>query len=188
MQAGGIVSGMTSGKVYFVDSANGSDANNGKTFASAFASIAAAIAVAVAGDTIFLKGSFSETATAGVAGLSIVGLGTGPKQAQWMSAADTATLTITANYVRVENVYFKPPADRPRRPTARRRSFSRNGARVDITGCRFQGQTGSYNAIYAPTAMFDNVHIVGNEFYYLNTAGNGCGILGVEAGGLSFSG
>ena len=119
--AGGIVSGMTSGKVYFVDSANGSDANNGKTFASAFASIAAAIAVAVAGDTIFLKGSFSETATAGVAGLSIVGLGTGPKQAQWMFAADTATLTITANYVRVENVYFKPPADRPRRPTARRR-------------------------------------------------------------------
>ena len=59
---------------------------------------------------------------------------------------------------------------------------------VHRDGCRFQGQTGSYNAIYAPTATSDNVHIVGNEFYDLNTAGNGCGILGVEAGGLSFSG
>jgi hypothetical protein len=59
---------------------------------------------------------------------------------------------------------------------------------LTVKGCRFHGQTGSYAAIYSPVCDSDNVHILGCEFYYLNTATNGIAIFGVEAGGLSYSG
>ncbi len=188
VEAGGIVAGIASGTLYFCDSVNGLDTNAGTAFASAFKTIAAALAVAVAGDTIYLKGSFSETATVSVAGLSLIGLGTGPKQAQWTSAVDTATLTIAAAYVRVENIYFKPPAYSAS-TTYGPCAILLSGANwAQIVGNRFQGQTASYEAIYSPVCNSDNVHIVGNEFFYMNTGTYGAAILGVEAGGLSYSG
>lgn len=176
------------GDTYHVDSVNGVDTYDGLSWGKAFKTIGAAVAVATADDTILIKGSFSEVATISVAGVSIIGVGTGPKQAQWTSGVDTATLTLAANYCRVENIYFKPPAysaSTALGPSAIKLS---NANWAYIVGCRFQGQTASYNAIWSPVCNSDNVHIIGNEFYYMNTETYGAAILGVEAGGLSYSG
>lgn len=173
------------GKIWYADS-NG-PGYDGTSWAKAFKTIAAAVAQASNGDVVAIRGSFSETVTMSVAGVTILGVGTGPKQAQWTSAVDTASCTIAANYCSVQNVYFAPPAysaSTAYGPSA----IYLNGANwAYIVGNRFQGKTASYNAIYSPSANSDNVHILGNEFYYMNTATYGCGILGVETGGLSYS-
>lgn len=175
------------GSVWYANSAV-AQAGDGKSWASAFGTIAAAVAVAQNGDIVAIKGSFSETVTMSVAGVTIFGVGTGPKQAIWTSAVDTASLTIAANYCKIQNVYFKPPAYSAS-TTYGPSAIYLNGANwAYIVGCRFQGQTASYNAIYSPSENSDNVHIFGCEFYYMNTTTYGCAILGVEAGGLSYSG
>jgi hypothetical protein len=174
------------GSVYFVDSVNGDDDNDGTSLATAFATIAVAVAAAVANDTIYIRGSFSEAVTVSVAGLRLIGLGTTPKQAVWTSATDTVCLTIAAEHVLVQNIYFKPPTYTASRATSAITLSSAGHAR--IIGCRFQGQAGSQIAIYSPLCNSDNVHIENNEFRYMNTATYGAAILGVEAGGLSYSG
>jgi hypothetical protein len=175
------------GNVWYVDSVNGSDTDNdGTTLDQAYATIATAVAAAAANDTIYIRGSFSEAVTVSVEGLKIIGLGTAPKQAQWTAAADAVCLTIAAAYVHVENIYFRPPAYAASRATSAITLSSAHHAR--IIGNRFQGKAGSQAAIYSPVCNSDNVYIVGNEFFYLNTATYGAGILGVEAGGLSYSG
>lgn len=168
----------------FVDATNGNDGNDGNSPRRPLATITRAVAVAEAGDTIFLMGSFSEAVTCSKAGIRFVGLGTMPKQAQWTSGADTTTLTISANYVEVANIYFKPPAYSSGTPAAIKLSEANHAF---IHDCRFQGQTASHNAIYSPVCNSDNVRIWDNEFQYMNTATNGAAILGVEAGGLSYS-
>lgn len=184
---GGNLMNLNVGNTWYVNSAAGAS-GDGKTFATAFRTIAEAIAKVATNDTIAIQGSFSETATLSVAGVSIVGIGTGPKQAQWTSAVDTATLTISANYCRVQNIYFAPPAYSAS-TTYGPSAILLSGANwAYIVGNRFQGKTGSYEAIYSPVCNSDNVHIIGNEFYYMNTGTYGAAILGVEAGGLSYSG
>lgn len=183
------ISGVTNpygGNIWYCDSAG--PGYDGKSWASAFKTIAIAVAQAKNGDVIAIRGSFSEVVTMSVAGVTILGVGTGPKQAQWTSAADTASCTIAASYCSVQNVYFKPPAYSAVTTYGPSSILLSSAGWTYIQGCRFQGQTASYNAIYSPVCNSDNVHILGNEFYYLNTATNGCGILGVEAGGLSYSG
>lgn len=171
------------GKVWYADSAV-AQSGDGTNWTKAFGTIAAAVAAASTGDVIYIRGSFSEAVTMSVAGVTIIGAGPVPKSAQWTSAADTSSLTIAANYCRVQNIYFKPPARSAGTPTA----IKLNGANwAYIVGNRFQGQTASYNAIYSPAANSDNVHIIGNEFYYMNTATYGAAILGVDTGGLSYS-
>jgi hypothetical protein len=175
------------GKIYFCNSAVAAS-GTGLTWATAFKTIAEAISVAVAGDTIILRGSFSEAVTVSVAGLTIIGDGTCPKQSQWTSVADTATLTLAANYARVENIYFVPPAYSAVTTSGPCSIKLSNANWAYITRNRFQGQVASYEAIYSPVCNSDNVHIVSNEFYYMNTLTYGAAILGVEAGGLSYSG
>lgn len=173
------------GSIYFVDSVNGDDDNDGLSWDTALATIAAAVALAVAGDTILIKGSFDEAVTVAVAGLSIIGAGTTPKESQWTGDTDEVCLTITAEHVLVQNIYFRPPVYSAGTPAAIQLSGA-NHAR--IIGCQFQGRTGSHKAIYSAAATSDNVHILGCEFRYMNTATHGVAILGVEAGGLSYSG
>lgn len=174
------------GNVWYVDSVNGSDDDNdGTTLDQAFATIAAAVAVAAAHDTIYVRGSFDEEVTVSLAGLRIIGLGNTPKCAQWTGAADETCLTISAEHVLVANIYFRPPAYSSGTPAAIKLSGA-NHAR--IVGCQFQGRTASHKAIYSAVASSDNVHIIGCEFRYMNTATHGVAILGVEAGGLSYSG
>ena len=178
---------MDGGTVYYVNSAV-TASGDGSTWGAALKTIKEAVTLAVAGDTILIQGSFSEVVTVSVAGVSIIGVGTGPKMAQWTSAVDTASLTLAANYCRIQNIYFKPPAYSASTTYGPSAILLSSAGWAYIVGCRFQGQTASYQAIYSPVCNSDNVHILGNEFYYLNTATTGCAILGLTAGGLSYSG
>lgn len=171
-------------QLIYVDSVNGADGNDGHKPTRALATITRAVALAEAGDTILMKGSFSEAVTVSKAGLRLIGVGTMPKECQWTSGEDTVSLTIGANYVEVSNIYFKPPAYSAGTPAA----IQIGGANhAFIHDCRFQGQTASHNAIYSPVCNSDNVRIWDCEFQYMNTATSGAAILGVEAGGLSYS-
>jgi hypothetical protein len=185
VEAGGQINLLApQGAIYFVDSVNGSDSNDGLSWGSALKTIAAAVALAVAGDTILIKGSFSEEVTVSVAGLSIIGAGTTPRQAQWTADADETCLTLAAQHCVVRNIYFKPPAYSAGTPAA---IVLSGASHARILDCQFQGQTASHQAIYSPVCNSDNVHILRCEFRYLNTATYGAAILGVEAGGLSYS-
>jgi len=175
------------GTNYCVDSANGSDGADGLTWETALATIGTALTYAVAGDRILVKGSFSEVVTIAAAqtGIAIIGVGTGPNQAVWTSDADTVSLTIEATDCLLLNLKFRPPAYSAGTPAAIQLGSSTNNtaAYTRISGCRFQGKTGSYIAIYAPVPT-DNVVVVGNEFFYLNniTTVYGTAILGVQDG------
>lgn len=180
--------GQTRGTIWYVDSVNGNAAYNGKTWQTAFATIGAAVTAASAGDTILLFGSFSEAVTCSTANIKFIGAGAGPKEAIWTAPTVAASFCLkpSANYITVENIYFKPVVYVSSGvPSAIRLSGSNW---LTVKNCRFQGQTGSYTAIYSPVADSDNVRILDNEFLYMNTATNGCAIQGVEAGGLSYSG
>lgn len=184
----GLVSGKwghAGGNCWYADSVNGVAGNDGNSWEKACLTIAAAVAKAAAGDTIYIKGSFTEVVTVSLVGLRIIGVGTGPKQAQWGSATDTKTLTIAANYVHIENVYFLPPARTAGTPASIQLSGA-NHAR--ILGCRFHGQFNSpWYGIYSPVCDSDNVLIADCEFFYFHTTTYGKAIFGVEAGGLSYS-
>lgn len=186
---GGTLAGLgvsPKGRTWYVDSVSGSANNDGKSWAGAKATIASAVALASAGDVIAIKGSFTEAVTVSLAGLTIIGAGTRPKEATWTSANDTACLTIAAEYVKVENIYFRPAAYTADRGACAIKLSGANHA--IITNCRFQGKTGSQAAIYSPVCNSDNVTIEGCDFMYMNTATYGAAIKGVEAGGLSYSG
>jgi len=150
------------GLVLWVDATNGVDTNNGGPD-DPLKTITAAVALCSATkDTILLNGNFTEAVTipTGCAGLKIRGLGRCPKDTQWGAATDGVCLTVNANYVTVENIYFKPPAYSAGAPAA----ILLGGANwCTIKNCRFQGQTGSYYAIYSPVCNSDNVHIIGNR-------------------------
>jgi len=175
------------GVEYYVDSVNGSNSGrSGTSWSSAYATIAYAVAAAVAGDRIYVKGSFSEAVTIAIAktGISIIGVGTGPNMAIWTAATDAKCLTINATDVLVKNIKFRPPAYSAGTPAA---ILLGGAAYAKIQGCRFQGKTASWYAIYSPVCDSDNVEISDCEFIYMNTATYGAAIKGVEAGGLSYS-
>jgi hypothetical protein len=178
--------GMVAGQPWFVDSVSGLATYDGKAWTQAKATIATAVALASAGDTIFLQGSFSEAVTCSLAGLSFRGIGTGPQATQWTGAADAVCLTLAAERCLVENIKFRPPAYTAGTPAA---IVLSNAGYSIIKGNRFQGKTGSYFGVYSPVCNSDNVQILDNEFIYLNnvTTVNGSAIVGVEAGGLSYS-
>jgi len=163
-----------SGTAYYVDGTNGIDTADGKTFKTALKTIGEAVSRASAGDTIYIKGSFTEAVTVAVAGLSIIGIGIGPQEAIWTGANDAKCLTITAQCVAVENIRFRPPAYTASRATC---AIFLNGANyARIRNCRFQGKTGSQAAIHGAEADSDNVLIENCEFLYLSTATYGAGI------------
>lgn len=105
----------TTGNVYFVNSATGVDAstNTGDDPASPFDTIDYAIGRCTAskGDVIIVAAGHTETISAAagiacdVAGVTIVGLGNGTNKPTitWGTVA-TATMTITANNVRIVNL------------------------------------------------------------------------------------
>lgn len=163
-----------SGKVYFVDSANGSASNSGLLgWADALATITAAAALAVAGDTILISGSFTEAVSIAVAGVRIIGVGTGPNMATWTGAADAKCLTLTAANCLVENIRFRPPAYTAGVPAAI--YLSTGSTYTVIRGCRFQGKADSWYGIYT-LGDCDNSTVEDCEFCYMNTATYGTAI------------
>ena len=175
------------GKFWYVDSVNGTIYGSGKSWSSALSTIAAAVALASAGDTICIIGSFTEVVTVSLAGLSIIGMGTGPNMSIWTSAVDTAPLTFNANNCLVGNIKIRPAIYSSSTTYGPCGIYLSSANYAKIRSCRFQGQANSYNAIYSPVCNSDNVEISDCEFIYMNTLTNGCAILGVEAGGLCYS-
>ena len=177
------------GKTWLVIPAVGSDSGNG-SLSAPLGTITAATAYASAGDTIGLLGTtFSEAVTCTKAGLRYVGIGTGPAQTVWTAptVAGSFCLKLSAASCLLDNIKIKP--------VVYTTSGVPSGILLDTTasytkmrGVRFQGQTGSYVAVYSPAAGADNVQVLGCEFLYMNTAAHGQAILGVDAGGLNYSG
>jgi hypothetical protein len=172
----------------FVNGTTGSDYNAGTDPSYAFKTIKAAVAGATAGTCILvMPGTYTEAAiTITTAGLRIIGLGTAAKQVTATSATDVTTITINANGVEIANIYFKPPvytAD----VTVASIKLGTSGSYAYIHDCRFQGQTGSYNAIYSATPGSDNVTIANNQFIYMNTTTYGAGVYGIDVAGSTYS-
>jgi hypothetical protein len=164
--------GQHEGTFYYVNSGV-TASGNGKSLTYAYKTITEAVAVAVAGDTIYIKGSFNEAVGVTVAGLRLIGIGTTTNRALWTAPNTTAPcLTITAAAdVWVENIRFRPPVANA--------AISLVGAshQATIKNCRFQGKTGSYYGILTDGSQA-NVHILDSEFWYINTATYGTAIKG----------
>jgi hypothetical protein len=159
------------GNVFYADSSV-TASGDGKSWTGAFKTITEGVAAMSAGDILAIKGSFTEAVTLSLAGCTIVGMGTGPYMARWTGAADAKCLSITATSCVVANIRFQPPAYSAGIPCA----IYLNGATyTQIRGCRFQGKTGSWYAIYT-TGDCDNSLIEENEFIYMNTATYGTAI------------
>lgn len=102
----------TTGSYFFVDSVDGNDGNTGKSPAAAVATIDVAVGLCTAnkGDVIVVMPNHAENlATAGaltidVAGITIVGLGTGNQRPTLTHTADTADINITGADVTVRNL------------------------------------------------------------------------------------
>ena len=172
------------GDVFFVDSASGRDGNDGSSKRRPLLTIARAVALASAGDTILIRGTFSEAVTVtGKAGLRIIGVGSNSSEALWQGATDTVSLTIAANAnCWIENIRFRPNTYTAGVPAA----IHLTGAskQTYIVNCRFQGRGGSWYAIYSD-GQSDNLHILDCEFVYNNTATYGTAIKSSGAADLS---
>jgi len=102
----------TTGSYFFVDSATGNDSNTGKVKDSAMATLDAAVNLCTAnkGDVIIVMPNHTENlATAGVltldvAGITIVGLGTGGQKPNLVHTADTADIDITGADTTIRNI------------------------------------------------------------------------------------
>lgn len=98
--------------VYYVDSGNGSDVNDGRDPGAPMATIDAAVnrCVAGLGDVILVQPGHTETLAAviaaDVADISIIGVGEGTIRPQLTVAFAGDGISITAANVRVENIYF----------------------------------------------------------------------------------
>lgn len=111
----GILNRAYHGKVFYVDSVNGNANNNGRQPGKAMVTLAAAITAATANkvETIILLPGHAEsisTATAlnlSKAGIEIIGLGDGNRRPIiTLDTANTATITVSANNIRISNVIF----------------------------------------------------------------------------------
>jgi hypothetical protein len=175
------LNGANVGTAWFVDGTSGVDTAGGKTWSAALKTITKAVALCAAGDTIFIKGTaFDEAVTCSKAGVSFVGVGTGPAQATWTHVSATTVTTdlfclkIAAASVLVENIKFRPVAYIDAGlPTG---IYLDEGSDYSIIrGCRFQGRAGSYSAIYGLHPV-GNIVVENNEFIYMNTATYGAAI------------
>lgn len=102
MGAGGMVP-TTTGTYYFVDSATGAAGNDGRSSATPFATVDQGISACTAnkGDVVICMPGHAETVTAtsialDVAGVQVVGLGTGLKRPVFTFGAAAATVTVSA--------------------------------------------------------------------------------------------
>lgn len=104
---------ITTGSVFFVDSATGSNGNTGKSPSKAFATLDYAIGRCTAnkGDVIYVMPNHAETVTgiggiaADIAGISIIGLGTYNQRPRFlMDGATTVTFAVSAADVTIRNI------------------------------------------------------------------------------------
>ena len=158
------------GNVWYVDSVNGSDSNDGKSWITSFKTIQAAVNAASNGDTLYMRGTFTEAVIC-TKSIGFFGAGNTVNNCVWMeSAAGQTLLTLTGTDCEIANIRFRIPTTG---------GIGINMANSDYTkihDCHFQGRSGSYYAIYV--AGGSQWQILHNVFEYMNTAAYGCGILG----------
>lgn len=108
----GAIRGLIKGQAFYVDSATGSNSNDGTNWTKAVATIDYAVGLCTAdrGDIIYVAPGHTETITAAaglaidVAGISIIGIGRGTKQPKLdFTTATTATCTMSAANCTLEN-------------------------------------------------------------------------------------
>src|SRR5687767_7336230 len=101
-----------SGNTWYVDSVTGSDAASprGRDRARPLATLAQALTNAAAGDVIVFFSGHTQTLTAittlSLAGLKLLGEGSGSSRPQFIRDANDELFDITAAGVRLENLYF----------------------------------------------------------------------------------
>lgn len=102
------------GNTWFVSSVTGSNANAGTGADIPFASLATALAAAAAGDTIVLGPGHAEAPTTAftisLAGLTIVGIGSGSLKPTITVTGAVDGLNITGANVVIDNIHFAAPA------------------------------------------------------------------------------
>lgn len=107
--------GYSAAKIYYVSSshANANSGNSGLDPNYPLPTLAAALDVAAAGDVIYLAAGHNENIgnaqiTLDVAGVSIIGLGTGPNRPRFDFDHANASIDITANGVMLKNIMLLP--------------------------------------------------------------------------------
>lgn len=104
--------GLPVGDIFYVDSVNGAANNNGKQSDQAVLTLDAAVGLCQAdhGDVIVLMPAHAETITStnttlDVAGITIIGLGNGLKRPVLTFGAAAATITVSADNIKVFNIH-----------------------------------------------------------------------------------
>lgn len=179
MGAGQIPS--TTGQYLFVNSVTGSNGNDGLSAYAPKSTLAGALTAANAnkGDVIIVMPSHAESvaAAAGItinkAGVYIVGLGYGnTRPTITFTTATTATMTITASDVTIDNFVFLQTFDAIVSPIVV------SGAQVTFKNSYFQTATATAQVtqMILTTAAANNLTLAGNRFIGTADAGNTCAV------------
>lgn len=161
------------GTVYYVDTVNGDDDNNGKSYENAFKTMGEAFRVIQSRDRIVLCGKVREQLIAplGVYGVTIVGGDTQPRHdlaASWMAPAEGAEASKALCEIReqgwvFQNILFVSTTTAPAVKISRAEDEEHpDGSHAQFINCRFAGVDG----IWLHGGCF-NCSIIGCKFYDL---------------------
>jgi len=161
------------GKVFWVDSVNGSNGHKG-TFDRPFASIDYAVGMCVAGrgDIIMAKAGHVETVTAAgglsldVAGIAVVGMGTGGARPRInFTTATTADMNVDAANIAIINLLFTGGIDALAGP------IDVNAADFSMINCEWRDVTGEATRTVLADANATRLLIDGCWFNHSASAG-----------------
>ncbi len=148
-------------EVWYVDSVNGNASFDGKTPKTALVTLAAAEAAAAAGDTIIVASGHTETLAAkltiNLAGLSIIGSGTGTRRPSLTGNVADDTITVTAANVTLSNLLFNEAT------SVTGGAVNVGAAFCRIVGCQFDLGANDLEAITVETAG-DNLTVEDCDF------------------------
>lgn len=146
----GSVRGLIKGRAFYVDSAVGSNSNDGSSWTSAVATLNYAIGLCTAsrGDVIYVAPGHVETITGAagvavnVAGISIIGLGNGHLRPKMnMTTAITASFDVSAANVLIQNLWFNSAFD------AQTAMVNVTAADVTFRDCEWMIADATYQAV-----------------------------------------
>lgn len=168
---------MYPGQVFWVDSNNGSNGNPG-TFSQPFSTIDYAVGKCTAnrGDIIFAKPGHVETVSSAgaldldVAGIAVVGLGTGSARCTIdFTTATTADVDVDAANISLVNILFTGSVD------AVVAGLDVNAADFSLVNCEYRDVTGQIVDFLLTDANADRLYVDGFTFQGTMTAGSGSG-------------